>query len=111
VLPSSGLKAEPVQTSSPFGFMAKNTCWPILAGPPASLSQMIEPHSASPPHGAIRTFDAPFSRSQSPLPSPAKAPTPDAATKAALAISAFIMSPLPPSLAALGDAHKLSLHV
>jgi len=32
VLPSSGLKALPVQTLSPCGFMSKNTCCPTFAG-------------------------------------------------------------------------------
>ncbi len=33
VLPSSGLKALPVQTLSPRGFMSKKTCGPTFAGP------------------------------------------------------------------------------
>jgi hypothetical protein len=69
------------QALSPFGFMSKNTCSPILAGPFGSLSQVTEPQTASAPQAAKRTFALPSSRVHSPLTSPAVAADADAAAK------------------------------
>src|SRR5260370_639134 len=106
-LPSSGLNAVPAQTFSPFGFMSKNTCCPILAGPLRSLSQVIEPQTASPPQAPKRTFDLPSSRAHSAFTSAANAAATVAVRIATLRITARgIVSSLETSDRRLGGAGR-----
>jgi len=73
---------------SPFGFMSKNTCSPILPGLFGSFNPVIEPQTASAPQAMKRTFVLPSSRAYSPLTSPAIAAGADAVRMARLTITA-----------------------
>jgi len=73
---------------SPFGFMSKNTCSPILPGLFGSFNPVIEPQTASAPQAMKRTFVLPSSRAYSPLTSPAIAACADAVRMARLTITA-----------------------